>query len=157
MCTLLQRTMHSYYSHDCPPSYTVDCDLMLTTAMCCRRFSAPSTNESLERRWRDGSLELDLPTFFLAEMFNCNHFIVSQTNPHIVPLLNIKKSLSRKWANLFELELRHRWVTCGTAARCNSLTNITMDKNRYSPGPCEPICRLSNVCLFYRPSVCHAS
>jgi TAG lipase/steryl ester hydrolase/phospholipase A2/LPA acyltransferase len=60
------------------------------------------------RRWRDGSLELDLPTFLLAEMFNCNHFIVSQTNPHIVPLLNLKKTMSRKWANLMELELRHR-------------------------------------------------
>jgi TAG lipase/steryl ester hydrolase/phospholipase A2/LPA acyltransferase len=61
-----------------------------------------------ERRWRDGSLELDLPTFLLAEMFNCNHFIVSQCNPHIVPLLNFKKTLSRRWANLFELELRHK-------------------------------------------------
>jgi TAG lipase/steryl ester hydrolase/phospholipase A2/LPA acyltransferase len=53
-------------------------------------------------------LELDLPTFLLSEMFNCNHFIVSQTNPHIVPLLNLKKTLSRRWANLLELELRHR-------------------------------------------------
>jgi hypothetical protein len=33
---------------------------------------------------------------------------VSQCNPHIVPLLNFKATLSRKWANLFELELRHR-------------------------------------------------
>jgi hypothetical protein len=41
-------------------------------------------------------------------MFNCNHFIVSQTNPHIAPLLNLKKTLSRRWANLLELELRHR-------------------------------------------------
>lgn len=72
------------------------------------RFSAPSVAGNLSRRWRDGSLELDLPTFLLSEMFNCNHFIVSQTNPHIVPLLNLKKSLSRRWANLLELELRHR-------------------------------------------------
>jgi TAG lipase/steryl ester hydrolase/phospholipase A2/LPA acyltransferase len=61
-----------------------------------------------ERRWRDGSLELDLPTFLLAEMFNCNHFIVSQCNPHIVPLLHFKSTLSHKWGNLLELELRHR-------------------------------------------------
>ncbi len=73
-----------------------------------RSFSAPTTAEALERRWRDGSLELDLPTYLLSEMFNCNHFLVSQTNPHIVPLLNIKRGLSRKWANLFELELKHR-------------------------------------------------
>lgn len=68
----------------------------------------PSMSDNISRRWRDGSLELDLPTFLLSEMFNCNHFIVSQTNPHIVPLLNLKKSLSRRWANLLELELRHR-------------------------------------------------
>eukprot|EP00878_Enallax_costatus_P014363 GHUV01015023.1.p1 GENE.GHUV01015023.1~~GHUV01015023.1.p1 ORF type:complete len:539 (+),score=116.66 GHUV01015023.1:555-2171(+) len=73
------------------------------------RFSVPST-DNVSRRWRDGSLELDLPTFLLSEMFNCNHFIVSQTNPHIAPLLNLKKSLSRRWANLLELELRHRFV-----------------------------------------------
>lgn len=46
----------------------------LPTCLC--SFSAPSTHEMLERRWRDGSLELDLPTFLLAEMFNCNHFLV---------------------------------------------------------------------------------
>jgi hypothetical protein len=73
------------------------------------RFNAPSLSDNVSRRWRDGSLELDLPTFLLSEMFNCNHFIVSQTNPHIAPLLNLKKSLSRRWANLLELELRHRW------------------------------------------------
>ncbi|WIA29719.1 hypothetical protein OEZ86_012199 [Tetradesmus obliquus] len=72
------------------------------------RFNAPSLSDNVSRRWRDGSLELDLPTFLLSEMFNCNHFIVSQTNPHIAPLLNLKKSLSRRWANLLELELRHR-------------------------------------------------
>lgn len=75
-----------------------------------RRFNAPSLSDNVSRRWRDGSLELDLPTFLLSEMFNCNHFIVSQTNPHIAPLLNLKKSLSRRWANLLELELRHRWA-----------------------------------------------
>lgn len=74
------------------------------------RFSVPSMSDNISRRWRDGSLELDLPTFLLSEMFNCNHFIVSQTNPHIVPLLNLKKNLSRRWANLLELELRHRCV-----------------------------------------------
>lgn len=72
---------------------------------------------NISRRWRDGSLELDLPTFLLSEMFNCNHFIVSQTNPHIVPLLNLKKSLSRRWANLLELELRHRCDETGSVHR----------------------------------------
>ncbi len=30
----------------------------------------------MQRRWRDGSLEFDLPVQTLAEMFNCNHFLV---------------------------------------------------------------------------------
>ena len=37
-----------------------------------------------------GSLEADLPVDNL-KLFNCNYFIVSQTNPHIVPLLRVKR------------------------------------------------------------------
>jgi predicted acylesterase/phospholipase RssA len=43
------------------------------------------------RRWRDGSLESDLPMKQLKELFNVNHFIVSQANPHIAPLLRLKE------------------------------------------------------------------
>ncbi|GER25812.1 patatin-like phospholipase domain-containing protein [Striga asiatica] len=43
------------------------------------------------RRWRDGSLEIDLPMMQLKELFNVNHFIVSQANPHIAPLLRVKE------------------------------------------------------------------
>jgi len=43
------------------------------------------------RRWRDGSLESDLPIKQLKELFNVNHFIVSQANPHIAPLLRLKE------------------------------------------------------------------
>ncbi|KAI1818242.1 patatin-domain-containing protein [Poronia punctata] len=37
--------------------------------------------------WIDGSVDNDLPMVKLAEMFNVNHFIVSQVNPHVVPFL----------------------------------------------------------------------
>ncbi|KAI2638347.1 acyl transferase/acyl hydrolase/lysophospholipase [Xylaria nigripes] len=37
--------------------------------------------------WIDGSVENDLPMTKLSEMFNVNHFIVSQVNPHVVPFL----------------------------------------------------------------------
>ncbi|KAJ7521425.1 hypothetical protein O6H91_19G053600 [Diphasiastrum complanatum] len=43
------------------------------------------------RPWRDGSLESDLPMLELKELFNVNHFIVSQANPHIAPLLRLKE------------------------------------------------------------------
>lgn len=39
------------------------------------------------QRWIDGSVDNDLPMMRLAEMFNVNHFIVSQVNPHVVPFL----------------------------------------------------------------------
>ncbi len=60
------------------------------------------------RRWRDGSLEEDLPMRGLAELFNVNYFICSQTNPHIVPALNIKRHLNRTFSDLMEHEFKHR-------------------------------------------------
>ena len=39
------------------------------------------------QRWIDGSVDNDLPMTRLAEMFNVNHFVVSQVNPHVVPFL----------------------------------------------------------------------
>lgn len=40
------------------------------------------------QRWIDGSVDNDLPMTRLAEMFNVNHFIVSQVNPHVIPFLS---------------------------------------------------------------------
>ncbi|XP_076958248.1 triacylglycerol lipase SDP1-like [Bidens hawaiensis] len=67
------------------------------------------------RRWRDGSLEIDLPMIQLKELFNVNHFIVSQANPHIVPLLRFKEfvrayggNFAAKLAHLVEMEVKHR-------------------------------------------------
>jgi len=34
-------------------------------------------------KWEDGSVQADLPMQRLSELFNVNHFIVSQVNPHI--------------------------------------------------------------------------
>jgi TAG lipase/steryl ester hydrolase/phospholipase A2/LPA acyltransferase len=53
----------------------------------------PLTGEHLPwnptpQRWIDGSVDNDLPMTRLAEMFNVNHFIVSQVNPHVVPFLS---------------------------------------------------------------------
>ncbi|KAL8697716.1 MAG: hypothetical protein Q9224_002176 [Gallowayella concinna] len=52
----------------------------------------PKTGEAVPwnpspQRWIDGSVDNDLPMTRLAEMFNVNHFIVSQVNPHVVPFL----------------------------------------------------------------------
>lgn len=67
------------------------------------------------RQWRDGSLESDLPMMHLKELFNVNHFIVSQANPHIAPLLRLKEAVrtygghfAGKLAHLVEMEVKHR-------------------------------------------------
>ena len=50
----------------------------------------------------------------LRELFNCNYFVVSQTNPHIVPLLRLKHwfasrgSFFAMWAYFIETEWKHR-------------------------------------------------
>eukprot|EP00056_Hartaetosiga_gracilis_P011364 m.171196 g.171196 ORF g.171196 m.171196 type:complete len:662 (+) comp13495_c2_seq7:157-2142(+) len=50
-------------------------------------------------KWSDGSVETDLPMDRLRELFNVNHFIVSQVNPHVVPFIRYKSILS---ANAFQ-------------------------------------------------------
>lgn len=70
-------------------------------------FSAHASHGA-ERRWRDGSLEEDLPLQTLRELFNVNYFLVSQTNPHIVPMLNFKNKFERRIANAIESEWKHR-------------------------------------------------
>ena len=50
----------------------------------------------------------------LSEMFNVNYFLVSQTNPHIVPALNLKKRVNRKLGNLLEAEWKHRCAVLPT-------------------------------------------
>lgn len=39
-------------------------------------------------RWVDGSIYEDLPKLRLARLHNVNHFIVSQTNPHVLPFVH---------------------------------------------------------------------
>eukprot|EP00123_Amoebidium_parasiticum_P004490 comp15790_c0_seq1/m.13043 comp15790_c0_seq1/g.13043 ORF comp15790_c0_seq1/g.13043 comp15790_c0_seq1/m.13043 type:complete len:532 (-) comp15790_c0_seq1:224-1819(-) len=39
--------------------------------------------------WSEATLENDLPMTRLSELFNVNHFIVSQVNPHVIPFLSL--------------------------------------------------------------------
>lgn len=65
------------------------------------------------RKWVDGSVSDDLPAKRLARLYGVNHFIVSQTNPHVVPFVSDSKrnsdvsaiirnatmSTAREWIN----------------------------------------------------------
>eukprot|EP01126_Amoeba_proteus_P050322 TRINITY_DN5935_c0_g1_i5.p1 TRINITY_DN5935_c0_g1~~TRINITY_DN5935_c0_g1_i5.p1 ORF type:complete len:470 (+),score=65.14 TRINITY_DN5935_c0_g1_i5:729-2138(+) len=65
-------------------------------------------------KWSDGSVEIDLPMTRLGELFNVNHFIVSQVNPHVVPFVQSTRatthstSLYQKLQNITMLEVKHR-------------------------------------------------
>jgi len=62
-------------------------------------------------KWSDGSVELDLPMLRLSELFNINHFIVSQVNPHVVPFISstpTKNTILQKIKKLCMGEIKHR-------------------------------------------------
>ncbi|WP_245540530.1 DUF3336 domain-containing protein [Solimonas variicoloris] len=42
-------------------------------------------------RWNDGSLKSDLPILRMRRLHNVNHFIVSQTNPHVLPFVSAQR------------------------------------------------------------------
>lgn len=44
-----------------------------------------------QHKWQDGSLRADLPMLRLARLHNVNHYIVSQTNPHVVPFMRSER------------------------------------------------------------------
>ena len=44
-------------------------------------------------KWSDGSLTVDLPKRRLSRLQNVNHFIVSQTNPHVLPFVHAATGL----------------------------------------------------------------
>lgn len=51
-------------------------------------------NNDTSATFLDGSVDNDLPIVRLLEMFNVNHIIASQVNPHVAPLLKISNSSS---------------------------------------------------------------
>ena len=71
------------------------------------------------RRWVDGSVSDDMPAKRLARLYGVNHYIVSQTNPHVLPfvtdgqrkqtslglLQNASLRATREWFNAVTLIL----------------------------------------------------
>ncbi|MGK0290517.1 MAG: TAG lipase/steryl ester hydrolase/phospholipase A2/LPA acyltransferase [bacterium] len=62
-------------------------------------------------KWIDGSISHDLPLKRLSELYNVNHFIVSQTNPHVIPFMSHykkKKGIGSIVSKLVKSEIQHR-------------------------------------------------
>jgi TAG lipase/steryl ester hydrolase/phospholipase A2/LPA acyltransferase len=53
----------------------------------------------------DGSVDNDLPIARLSEMFNVNHFIACQVNPHVAPFLKLSETFGSrtmtKWSDIW--------------------------------------------------------
>jgi len=60
------------------------------------------------RRWVDGSVSDDMPAKRLARLYGVNHYIVSQTNPHVLPFVT---DGHRKQTSLGLLEAAGRRAT----------------------------------------------
>ena len=89
------------------------------------------------RKWVDGSLSDDLPAKRLARLYGVNHFVVSQTNPHVFPFVTdfkreeglistlkyASKRTIREWINASASVMRKPISLSPTLSR---LTNITL-------------------------------
>ncbi|MDR3419042.1 MAG: DUF3336 domain-containing protein [Nevskia sp.] len=58
-------------------------------------YSGDTVPYMRSKRWVDGSIANDLPMLRLARLHNVNHYIVSQTNPHVVPFMREQSSPKR--------------------------------------------------------------
>ena len=69
------------------------------------------------RKWVDGSISEDLPAKRLARLYGVNHYIVSQTNPYIIPFIDTTK---RKTDAVSEVkyalyDTARAWINAGAA------------------------------------------
>lgn len=64
----------------------------------------------------DGSVDNDLPLARLSELFNVNHFIACQVNPHVAPLMKMTSVVSSAIGNLGDSISRQR-ATSSTSWR----------------------------------------
>ncbi|PWY86017.1 patatin-domain-containing protein [Aspergillus heteromorphus CBS 117.55] len=74
----------------------------------------------IHRQFIDGSVDGDLPMTRLSEMFNVNHFIVSQVNPHVVPFLPKDEGPDQQFQSSFALP---NWL--------HGLSHLAMDETLY--------------------------
>ncbi len=69
------------------------------------------------RKWVDGSISEDLPAKRLARLYGVNHYIVSQTNPYVIPFIDTTK---RKTDAVSEIkyaliDTARAWINAGAA------------------------------------------
>lgn len=95
------------------------------------------------RRWVDGSVSDDLPAKRLARLYGVNHYIVSQTNPHVLPFvsdghrkqtsLGLIQSASlratREWLNVVTLIIARADKKNGAVTQATSLMRSIINQD----------------------------
>ena len=84
------------------------------------------TGDLTPQKWIDGSVENDIPMQRLSEMFNVNHFIVSQVNPHVIPFLIKEKDVNLDEDDRSTFAPSPSWVQgLSTFARSEAIHRMT--------------------------------
>jgi NTE family protein len=85
------------------------------------------------RRWVDGSVSDDMPAKRLARLYGVNHYIVSQTNPHVIPFVTDgkRKSDALSLIRNASASTARAWVNAGAASLERPLS-MSPTLNRYT-------------------------
>lgn len=95
------------------------------------------------RRWVDGSVSDDMPAKRLARLYGVNHYIVSQTNPHVLPFVsdgNRKETAlsllrvagrraAREWFNAVTMIIDRADKRSGAVTRATSLIRSIVNQD----------------------------
>jgi len=78
------------------------------------------------RRWMDGSLSDDLPAKRLARLYGVNHYIVSQTNPFVIPFIDDRKRKADPMSAIkyAAVNSTRTWVNAGASVLNKPLSYI---------------------------------
>ena len=70
------------------------------------------------RKWVDGSVSDDMPAKRLARLYGVNHYIVSQTNPHVIPFVadGKKKTDALSLIRNASISTARAWVNAGAGS-----------------------------------------
>jgi predicted acylesterase/phospholipase RssA len=71
-----------------------------------RNFEGKSVAYMPQNRWIDGSVHEDIPKDKVNRLHNVNHYVVSQTNPHVVPFLSEEMEETGLWPFLQDVVIK---------------------------------------------------
>jgi len=85
------------------------------------------------RRWVDGSVSDDMPAKRLARLYGVNHYIVSQTNPHVIPFVTDAKRRTDPFSLVrnASVSTARAWVNAGAASLERPLS-LSPSLNRFT-------------------------